>query len=57
LKNSLHLAYGKDIKLYGKMLDNKDFDWESLREKYVLVQFTATWCGPCHVEIPGMLEA
>ena len=44
------------MKLYDKTLDDKDFDWDALRGQYVLVQFTATWCGPCHLEIPGMKE-
>ena len=48
---------GADFPLYGKTLNDENLDWESLRGKYVLVKFTATWCGPCKGEIPGMLEA
>ena len=57
LEQTLHTALGADLKLYGKTLDDEDFDWNSLRGKYVLIKFTATWCGPCKMQIPGMLEA
>ena len=48
---------GIDPKLYGRTLDDNEFDWESLREKYVLINFTATWCEPCKKALPDMLEA
>jgi thiol-disulfide isomerase/thioredoxin len=57
LSKAESISVGTDFTLYGKTLDNEDFDWESLRGKYVLVKFTSTWCGPCKGEIPGMQEA
>jgi thiol-disulfide isomerase/thioredoxin len=56
-KKLLLTAVGSDPKLYGRTLDDKEFDWANLRGKYVLIQVTATWCGPCKMAIPGMQEA
>ena len=51
------IKVGADFNLYGKTILDEDFDWESLRGKYVLVKFTATWCPACQAMIPELLEA
>ncbi len=38
-------------------LDGKDISISSFRGKYLLIDFWASWCGPCRMENPNVVKA
>jgi cytochrome c biogenesis protein CcmG, thiol:disulfide interchange protein DsbE len=38
------------------LVTGKDFSLDAYKGKVVLLNFWATWCGPCRAEIPGLIE-